>query len=68
VQLSRNISKELISHEMKKFKLLCDRGFENSKKNSTAIGSKKLVLCSGTVSSNGETMRKKMSSGNEVIF
>jgi hypothetical protein len=44
---------------MKKFKLLWDRGFKNSKKNSTAIGPKKLVWCNGTVSSNGETTRKK---------
>jgi hypothetical protein len=58
VQLSSNISKEFISYEMK-FKLLWNRGFKKSKKNSTAVGSKKLVQYSGTVSNKGETTRKK---------
>jgi hypothetical protein len=56
--LSRNISEELISHVMK-FNLQWARGFKNSKKNSTALGSERLVQCSVLVSNKWETMRKK---------
>jgi len=42
LQHSRNLSQEFMLHVMKKFKLLRENGFENSPKNSTPTGSKKL--------------------------
>jgi hypothetical protein len=42
LQFSRNISKEFISHVMKKFKLLWENAFKKSLKLSTATGFKDL--------------------------
>jgi hypothetical protein len=58
VHLSKNISKEFISHVMKKFKLLRENGFKNSGRNSTATGLKNLFIAGGIVSHRWETMRE----------
>jgi hypothetical protein len=38
LQLSRNVSKELISHVIRKFKLIWENGSEHNTKSSTAMG------------------------------
>jgi hypothetical protein len=46
-EISRNISKAIVSHVMKNFKPLQQNGFENSLKNSTATGLKNLFSAGG---------------------
>ena len=58
LQLSSNISKELISHVMKQCHLLQENGFKNSLKNSKVTGSKNLFSAGSIVSNKGETVWK----------
>jgi hypothetical protein len=58
LQISRNISKEFISHGIKKFKLLWENGFKNSLKISTVTGSNNLFSTGSIVSHERETMWK----------
>jgi len=74
LHLSRNISKELISHVMKQCHLLQGNGFKNSLKNSIVSGSKNLFSTSSIVSNKRETMWKiwvylwKQSIHHELYF
>ena len=60
LQHSRNLSKEFMLHVMKKFKLLPENGFENSPKNSTRTGSKKLFSAGGVVSNERDSAWKSV--------
>jgi hypothetical protein len=57
LKLSRNMSKEFISHVME-FKLLWENGFEKSQKSFTVTGSKNLFTTSDVVSNDMETTWK----------
>jgi hypothetical protein len=57
--LSRNISKAIVSHVMKKFNLLQQNGFENSLRSSTPMGSKNLFTAGGIVSNERRTTWKR---------
>jgi hypothetical protein len=58
-ELTRNILKAIVSHVMKKFKLLWQNGFENRLKNSTPMGSKPLFNPGSVVSNGGGTKWKR---------
>ena len=58
LQLSRNISKEFISHMMKQCHLLQENAFKYSLKNSTVTGSKNLFNVSTIVSNKGDYVEK----------
>jgi len=74
LQLSRNISKELISHVMNQCHLLQENGFKNSLKNSLVTGSKNLFSAGSIASNKRETMWKievylwKQSTHHELYF
>jgi len=65
LELSRNISKALVSHTVKNFKLLWPRSFNNSQKNSAQTGSTDL-FSAGDVVLNERRTRWKLRYRNKV--